>query len=276
MTKTIVVMGGTGQQGGGVNVMLQTPSWKVSVIKRNTSSSKAKGLVSKGAEVVKADSDDEPSMKKAFEEEQQAMTIARAASMTAALEHFIWSTLPNTPKMTNGKAQVPHFDYKAKVDERIRKELPELAKKTSYLMFGEYPLNCVFYDFMKPFEVPGSGKHVFIYSTPSAVKIPWSGNMSVSGRIWVRQLLSHAPKSFGKYAVVVLSGKDAVYVQCSYEEYERVWGMGGRELGNQLKFGGLVEDCTVGYDVMGMDELEIKKEEVGGVRESFEGVRGML
>jgi uncharacterized protein YbjT (DUF2867 family) len=68
MTKTIAVMGGTGQQGGGVaNIMLKTDGWKVRIVTRNVESDKAKALASQGAEVVSADLDDEASLVKAFE-----------------------------------------------------------------------------------------------------------------------------------------------------------------------------------------------------------------
>lgn len=86
-------------------------------------------------------------------EEEQGMKLARAASKTSSLEHYIWSTLPGAKKLTNGKAPVAHLDYKANVDERIKKELPELAKKTTYLFFGYYPSNMAFFPMTKPLEV---------------------------------------------------------------------------------------------------------------------------
>lgn len=33
----------------------------------------------------------------------------------------------------------PHMDYKSKVDARIKKGLPDLAPRTTYLLFGYYP-----------------------------------------------------------------------------------------------------------------------------------------
>jgi NmrA-like family len=86
-------------------------------------------------------------------EEEQAMKLARAAAKTSTLEHYIWSTLPAAKALTGGKFPVPHLDYKANVDHRIRKELPQLAKKTTYLYFGFYPSNMAFFPMMKPLEV---------------------------------------------------------------------------------------------------------------------------
>jgi hypothetical protein len=80
------------------------------------------------------------------------MNIARAASATRTVEHYIWSTTPSALKMLNGKLRTPHMDYKAKVDARIKSELPELAAITTYLYFGYYPQNMAFFPLCKPVE----------------------------------------------------------------------------------------------------------------------------
>ena len=68
MTKTIAVVGSTGQQGGGVvNILIKTPGWKVRAITRNVEGDTAKALKAQGAEVVSANLDDEASLVKAFE-----------------------------------------------------------------------------------------------------------------------------------------------------------------------------------------------------------------
>ena len=86
-------------------------------------------------------------------EEKQAMALAKAASAVSTLEHYIWSTLPGAAYITNNKVPVPHLDYKATADDRIRAELPELAKKTTFLYFGYYPSNLAFFPMLKPFEL---------------------------------------------------------------------------------------------------------------------------
>ena len=88
-------------------------------------------------------------------EERQGITLARLAAEVKTLEHYIWSTLPAAEKITHGKFPVPHFDYKAKVDEHIRKNMPHLAAKTTFLMFGFYPSNFAFFPMLKPLPVVG-------------------------------------------------------------------------------------------------------------------------
>jgi uncharacterized protein YbjT (DUF2867 family) len=67
--KIIAVTGATGAQGGGVvNVMKNTPGWKVRAVTRNPESDAAKKLSADGSvEVVRADWDDEESLVKAFQ-----------------------------------------------------------------------------------------------------------------------------------------------------------------------------------------------------------------
>lgn len=65
--KTIVVIGATGSQGGGVvNVMKKTPGWKVRALTRNPESEAAKKLAADGIAVVRADFDDYNSLVDAF------------------------------------------------------------------------------------------------------------------------------------------------------------------------------------------------------------------
>jgi hypothetical protein len=58
----------------------------------------------------------------------QGVNLAKAASATTILEHFIWSTLPNRGAITNWKWAVPHCDTKAQVDVFIKNDKALLAK----------------------------------------------------------------------------------------------------------------------------------------------------
>lgn len=146
--KIISVVGATGAQGGGLaNAILADPDgpFAVRAITRRASSDKARALASRGAEVVEADLNDEPSLRQAFagtygayvvtnfwegmspqKELAQAGNAARAAK-DAGLRHVVWSTLEDTrahipvtdPRVPTleGKYTVPHFDAKAEADE---------------------------------------------------------------------------------------------------------------------------------------------------------------
>jgi uncharacterized protein YbjT (DUF2867 family) len=141
--KTIVVVGATGAQGGGlVRAILNDPDheFNVRAVTRDVSTDKAKELARLGAEVVTANVDDLESLKKAFQgaygafcvtffwdhfspekENNQAKAMAEA-SKHAGIKHVIWSTLDDTRKLIPlsddrmptlmGKYKVPHFDAK--------------------------------------------------------------------------------------------------------------------------------------------------------------------
>ncbi|NNE76165.1 MAG: NmrA/HSCARG family protein [Pricia sp.] len=141
--KTIVVVGATGAQGGGlVDAILNDPKQEFSVraITRDIHSEKAKSLAKKGVELVAADVADKHSLVKAFKgaygaycvtffwehfsvekEMEHAKNMAEAA-VEAQLGHVIWSTLEDTRKWIplnddrmptlQEKYKVPHFDGK--------------------------------------------------------------------------------------------------------------------------------------------------------------------
>jgi uncharacterized protein YbjT (DUF2867 family) len=146
--KIIAVVGGTGSQGGGLaRAILDDPSkeFVARVLTRNPDSDAAKALAARGAEIVKADLDDQASVEKAFEgaygayvvtafweyfspEREKAHAKAAAeAAKRASVQHVVWSTLPDTrlyvpleddriPTL-DGEYKVPHFDAKGEADK---------------------------------------------------------------------------------------------------------------------------------------------------------------
>jgi uncharacterized protein YbjT (DUF2867 family) len=129
--KIIAVIGATGSQGKGVvNALVNEGSFKVRAITRNP-----QDYSGKADEAVKADLTDINSLKEAFkgvhgvfvvtnfwegaDEVAQGKTAIQAA-IDVGVNHFIWSTLPDVEKISNGKFDVPHFTGKAKVDELIK------------------------------------------------------------------------------------------------------------------------------------------------------------
>ncbi|KAK5054007.1 hypothetical protein LTR84_001969 [Exophiala bonariae] len=177
MSKLVVVIGLTGQQGGSVAEELLKHGWRVRGVTRNPN--KAQSWSDRGVEVVQGDLDDKASLLKAFKgaygvfgttdfwgpvfdpssksklkdgqkineyafdiEVAQAKNIAEAAAETEGLQRFVSSALPNVNECTSGRLKhVYHFDSKAVVVEYIKKSLPELARKMSVIYIGSYMTN---------------------------------------------------------------------------------------------------------------------------------------
>ena len=167
MSKLVTVLGATGAQGGSViQALLNTEGYKLRAITRSVKSEKAQALAAQGVEVVEADVNDLLSLKAAFAgsyaiyavtnffeafpsvgkdraieiEVQMGINIADAAAATLELQHFVWSTLPNSKRNTGGKVVVPHYEGKNQVDEYI-KSLPDLAEKTTFMLVPWYAQN---------------------------------------------------------------------------------------------------------------------------------------
>ncbi|WP_406864486.1 NmrA/HSCARG family protein [Streptomyces sp. HUAS MG47] len=174
--KIIAVFGATGRQGGGLaRAILADPEseFAVRAITRHPESGPARELERHGAEIVRADMDDPPSLKAAFahtygaylvtnfwehmsaeREKAQARALAEAAAH-AAVQHAIWSTLEDTrdciplddPRMPTlqGRYKVPHFDGKAEADRCFGDEgVPTTFLRTTFywgnLLGGHSPV----------------------------------------------------------------------------------------------------------------------------------------
>ncbi|VZH92504.1 unnamed protein product [Fusarium fujikuroi] len=182
-TKTIAVVGATGTQGGSVvRAFISQPNWHVKAITRSSTSAKAQALQSLGAEVVEADMNDPESLIKAFEgahaifvntdfwapyrtalaegkdqataqqigydtEERHVKNAAYAASKTSTLEKYIYSALGPMKDVSKGKySHCHHWETKAAAVKYIKNEMPELAKKTSYVYMAAYATNAFLQD----------------------------------------------------------------------------------------------------------------------------------
>jgi hypothetical protein len=191
-SKLIVILGATGNQGGSVaEAFLSEPGWKVRAVTRNTTSSKAKALSSKGAEVVQANLDEPSTLTSAFEganaifavsdfwglysdpankskakpgqplnewaaeyEEQQLRNVIDAASKVPTLERFILSSLSNAERWSKGKyTRVYHFDGKARAAEYIPEAHPDLWAKTSIFQAGLFLSNFIQLPLNQPVKV---------------------------------------------------------------------------------------------------------------------------
>ncbi|MGW0828132.1 NmrA/HSCARG family protein [Streptomyces sp. NPDC002845] len=166
--KIIAVTGATGAQGGGAaRAILADPDsgFTVRALTRNPDSPAAKELAELGAEVVRADFHEEPTVRKAFEgaygaflvtnfwahgsaakETDEIHVLVRAAK-AAGLKHVVWSTLEDTRELLplddgrmpvlQDKYNVPHFDAKGEGNEVFRQAgVPTTHLNTTFFFQG--------------------------------------------------------------------------------------------------------------------------------------------
>jgi len=196
MTKPVVaVLGGTGQQGGGVvDALLDAGKFAVRVASRNPASDAARELAVRGVEVVKADLLDPGSLRSAltgahgafvvtnFWEPAQAPreteigTAAVHAARAAGVQHLIWSTLPDCERLTGGRLKVVHFTGKARVDAAVK--AAGFAHHT-FVMAPMYYQN--FLTMMAPENLPNGGRGWTVPIDPTARMIH-AGNATEVGR----------------------------------------------------------------------------------------------
>ncbi|OQU98053.1 hypothetical protein CLAIMM_03886 [Cladophialophora immunda] len=182
---------------------------------------------------------------------RHGQNLANACAASTSLQHYIWTTLPSSTKTTEGEIFVPHFEGKAKTDEYILESLPGLAKKTSFLYVGFYALNFVAYPFLKPAFLAPAGKYIFLRPVQSSSKVPIAGDLSVNIGLFVTAILANPALTRGKYSSVqteILSqqqildywsnatGKDAVYIVCTQEEFNKLYPVWGDIMAAQFKW----------------------------------------
>jgi uncharacterized protein YbjT (DUF2867 family) len=131
-SKTIAVFGATGAQGGGVVAALkERGEFNVRALTRN-----AAAYEGPADEVVAADFTRPETLAPALEgafgvfantnsfagpdiDEVAQGTAAAEAAKAVGIEHYIWSTLPNVAKISNGQFDVAHFTNKATVNAAV-------------------------------------------------------------------------------------------------------------------------------------------------------------
>ncbi|OXV05955.1 hypothetical protein Egran_06275, partial [Elaphomyces granulatus] len=193
--KLVVVLGATGSQGLSIIEYLFKHSsslFRVRAVTRDPTSSKAQSLASLGAEVTKADLDDEPTLRTALEganavfaltdfydkmtiesELSRGLRIAKIASELPDLEHFVLSSLPDARTLFGGKYQfnLP-YNSKAYIKEGIEKGYPSLWGKTTALYISFYYQNWLKYPLVfGPMKRPDGS---FVLS------MPYPGNACIS------------------------------------------------------------------------------------------------
>jgi uncharacterized protein YbjT (DUF2867 family) len=133
MGNTILVTGATGNQGGATIRNLIGKGFTLRALTRKPDSDAAKDLAKQGVEIVVGDLDDVASLERAVagawgvfavqntweagveKEEEQGIRIAEIAK-ARGVEHFVYSSVGSAHRKTG----IPHFDNKARVEDRVR------------------------------------------------------------------------------------------------------------------------------------------------------------
>ncbi|KAF2035866.1 NAD(P)-binding protein [Setomelanomma holmii] len=251
MSKTLVVIGATGQQGGSVvDAVLKdaqlSKEYTIRGTTRDPNQLSAQALAKRGIEVVKADINDATSLKKAFEgahvvfantitiydghtyshEIAQGHALADAA-VAAGVPYYIWSTLPNAGKISGGKLKnMGHFDGKEEVEQYVR----TLPLKSAFFAPGSFMSN--FSDSMAPHPVGDGTYAVFNFVSPET-RLPLIDAAGDTGK-WIIAILADFVEYEGKalyaatglytYSEVVqamskASGKEVAYKQIPEEDW---------------------------------------------------------
>ncbi len=271
--RVIAVVGATGAQGGGLaRAILNDPSsaYSVRALVRDPSSRKAQALARAGADVVRADIDDEASLTRALQgaygaffvtfywshfsperEKAEAASMARAAR-AAGLKHVIWSTLEDTRELVPladtrmptlmERYKVPHFDAKGE-SNRV---FTEHGVPTTFLLTSGYWENLIHFGWGPKRNADGRLAVVFPIADK---KIPWVGAEDIgkcaygifkAGTAMIGKTVGVSGEHLsGAEIAAGLSralGETVHYVAVKPEQYRAFGFPGADDLGNMFQF----------------------------------------
>lgn len=139
-TRTVLVFGATGQQGGAVASALLSDGWKVRAIVRDPSAEKAKELAKLGATLVAGDLADPVSVRAAMKgvhgvfsvqpssgqgaaygiTDEQEVRYGKAVAdlaLAAGVQHFVYTSVAISGARSTGMG---HFDSKLDIEDHVR------------------------------------------------------------------------------------------------------------------------------------------------------------
>ncbi|KAK4163804.1 hypothetical protein QBC43DRAFT_319199 [Cladorrhinum sp. PSN259] len=327
-SKIITIVGATGAQGKSVlTSFLADPSYTIRAVTRNPSSPSAQSLLSLSKDnkvsLVQADANDLNSLKSAFAgshvifavtnfgelfmsnsldgqkakslEAQQGINFALAAASTLdTLEHYVWSTLPDSHSISGGKNPVPHFDGKAAVDEHIRSSMPELLAKTTFLFVGMYSSVFAMPLFL-PIFFKAANKYIHFGVSSPQTPVKMIGNIDKNLGPFVKAAVEQGDKT--RQGAVVLAalpkwytseellkiwadakGVEAQYLRLGEEDYKALWGGWGEEIGSMLLYWDQVKERSWiradagGEKVLTAEDLGLGESDLEGLAESFKAL----
>ncbi|KAL6052860.1 hypothetical protein QOT17_018323 [Balamuthia mandrillaris] len=174
---TVVVSGVTGWQGSAVaKALLKTGAFHVKGIVRNIHGKQARKMIHRGVELAQGDLTRPDDVRRALEgayaffahthsydpivrEHQEGNVGKRLVdeAKNAGIQHFVWSTLPDVHKLSDGKYDGAHFSEKASVEAYAR----ESGLHCTFISAAFYYQN-----FATIFPVMRDEKGRIVFSTP--------------------------------------------------------------------------------------------------------------
>ena len=164
-------------------------------------------------------------------------------------------SLPSGEKVAGKGYGVPHIDSKDRAVEEIKRSMPELAKKSTFMWVGMFTQNMWTRPFLKPFEVPtAKGKYAWLLPISHNTKVPFAGDAYHNVGVFVEAILKHPnvslpakyvivatdemtmPEALGAWSEVV--GKPAAFGTMSLEGFKTFYGPFGQEIGLQYRMHG--------------------------------------
>ncbi|NXJ72927.1 NMRL1 protein, partial [Rostratula benghalensis] len=260
----------TGAQGGSVaRALLEDGTFKVRAVTRNPMKEEAEELKRRGAEVVKADQDDEPSLELALagaygafvvtnfwehgSKEKEITQGRRVADLSKSLglRHVVYSGLENVKRLTGGQLEVPHFDGKGEVEEYFQAAVVPITSVRLAFYFEN------FLSVFKPQKDPEGDAYVLALpmgDTPmDGMAVEDMGPVVVSllksPEQYVGQVigLSTGKLTEAEYAAVLSqqTGKIMKASKMSPEEYEKQGSPGAKEMAAMFRFYAMKPDRNV-------------------------------
>lgn len=138
---------------------------------------------------------------------------------------------------------------------------------------------------------PGSESYIFVAPSPVDAYLPVSGEVSNNTGVFVKAILANPAKSQGRIAFVKtetlthgeivkvwegVTGKKAQWIPTTVESYAALWGPAGKELADQYVWGVEYPDWGARKDVVSVDDLGIKKEDLIDLKQNLEMLKDYL
>ena len=139
------------------------------------------------ADAAKIKGQPEPSETAFRTEVSHGKNAAQVAAKVLTLNRFVYSALPPMKQLSGGKYfQSFHWESKAAIVEYIENDLPDLAKKTSFIYLGAYNTNPLLAPRLNPLD----GKYQFVLPLTKDSRMPIIDPKESTGP-FVRALIEH-------------------------------------------------------------------------------------